>query len=86
MQIRGMIQPILKMRRTDSAMDTSEPEGASRNEVERTIWDGLDLRVLGVRSGSGLNDLDLALVRYRQDSPNSALCVDLLKVCLFASN
>ncbi|CAO2656289.1 Nn.00g050920.m01.CDS01 [Neocucurbitaria sp. VM-36] len=41
----------------------------------------LDLRVLGIRTGSGLNELDYALVHYRQDTPNVPLQVEVLKFC-----
>jgi hypothetical protein len=68
------------MRRTDSAMDTSELSRASIIQHERIVKDALDLRVLSVRSGSGLNALNFALVRYRQDSPDAPLRVELLKV------
>tara|TARA_R110002003_G_scaffold184_10_gene14457 strand:+ start:20471 stop:20692 length:222 start_codon:yes stop_codon:yes gene_type:complete len=68
------------MRRTDSAMDTSELSRASIIPHERIVKDALDLRVLSVRSGSGLNELNFALVRYRQDSPDAPLRVELRKV------
>jgi hypothetical protein len=45
-----------------------------------TLQDTLDVRVLGVCSGSGLNQLNFAFVRYRQDSPNAALRLELLRV------
>ncbi|KAH7085367.1 Anhydro-N-acetylmuramic acid kinase [Paraphoma chrysanthemicola] len=67
------------MRRTDSAMDTSELSREPITQHEQLVKDELDLRVLGVRSGSGLNELNFALVRYRQGSPNTHLCVELLK-------
>jgi hypothetical protein len=40
----------------------------------------LDLQVLGVCCGSGLNQLDFALVQYRQASPDAALRLELAKV------
>jgi hypothetical protein len=69
------------MSRTDSAMGTQE---LSRNHglgEEHTTRSGLDLYVLGICSGSGLDQLDLALLRYRQDAPNAPLRVELLQVC-----
>ncbi|KAF2033357.1 hypothetical protein EK21DRAFT_98356 [Setomelanomma holmii] len=73
------IQLSFKMRRTDSAMDTSELFRGRIIQHDRIVNDGLDLRVLGVRSGSGLNELNFALVHYHQDSPNTPLRVELLK-------
>ncbi|KAF2827626.1 hypothetical protein CC86DRAFT_369716 [Ophiobolus disseminans] len=67
------------MRRTDSALDTSELLKEPRNSGHGTARQSLDLRVLGVRTTSGLNKLDFVLVRYRQASPGSSLCIDLLK-------
>jgi hypothetical protein len=40
----------------------------------------LDLRVLGVCCGSGLNQLNFALVRYRQSSPDATLRLELVQV------
>jgi hypothetical protein len=40
----------------------------------------LDIRVLGACCGSGLDQLDFALVRYRQASPDAALCLELIQV------
>ena len=40
----------------------------------------LDLKVLGVGSRSGLNELDYALVHYRQDAPHAPLQAELLQV------
>lgn len=42
----------------------------------------LDLTILGVSSGSGLNGLDYALVRYHQKAPAAPLQVELLQVSL----
>lgn len=40
----------------------------------------LDLRILGVCCGSGLNELDFALVRYLQASPSATLYLELIQV------
>jgi hypothetical protein len=48
----------------------------------QSVRDALDVRVLGVYSGSALNQLDLALIRYRQASPGAPLCLETLQVCV----
>jgi hypothetical protein len=68
------------MRRSDSAMDMDVPKPSGKGNV-KSFKDALDVRVLGVCSGSGLNQLDFALVRYRQASPHTALCLEHLQVC-----
>jgi len=65
-------------------MDTSELLRKPQTDGDGTVRGSLDLRVLGVRTASGLNQLDFALVRYRQESPTASLCIDLLKVRVFA--
>jgi hypothetical protein len=67
------------MRRSDSATDVDVPYLSGKENL-RSSRDALDVRVLGVCNGSGLNQLDFALVRYRQASPHTALCLELLKV------
>lgn len=40
----------------------------------------LDLTILGMNSGTAMDGIDCALVRYRQESPESPLHMELLKV------
>jgi hypothetical protein len=46
----------------------------------RNLRSALDLRVLGVCCGSGLNQLDFALARYLQASPSATLYLELIQV------
>lgn len=40
----------------------------------------LDCIILGMNSGTAMDGIDCALVRYRQESPEKALHMELLKV------
>ncbi|KAB5536270.1 hypothetical protein GE09DRAFT_345017 [Coniochaeta sp. 2T2.1] len=49
------------------------------NGVRRHADGSLDLTVLGMNSGTAMDGIDCALVRYRQASPTAPLHMDLLK-------
>lgn len=70
----------LDVRRNDSPMDTNNVLEAWDSHKERYHRQPLDLRVLGIRCVSGLNKLDVTLVRYYQDTPDAPLCLELLEV------
>ncbi|KAL2005219.1 hypothetical protein VTN00DRAFT_2429 [Thermoascus crustaceus] len=51
----------------------------TRNGVYRTPDVSLDIRVLGMNSGTAMDGIDCALVRYSQASPTAPLHMEILK-------
>ena len=49
---------------------------------KQTASKPLDYTILGMNSGTAMDGIDCALVRYRQESPESPLHMELLKVGL----
>jgi 1,6-anhydro-N-acetylmuramate kinase len=73
------------MRRKDTAMDTTELFKRHDRQQAQAAAGNLDVKVLGIRCRSGLNKLDFALVHYRQQTPDSPLRVEFLKVRFVSS-
>ncbi len=46
----------------------------------KTVDGSLNLRVLGMNSGTAMDGIDCALVHYKQDSPAAPLHMEVLKV------
>lgn len=80
---------------TDGAHSTPNGQHASngqrqRNGIEnsggedqkQTASKPLDYTILGMNSGTAMDGIDCALVRYRQESPESPLHMELLEVSL----
>lgn len=59
--------------------DMEESDGADQKQ---TASKPLDYTILGMNSGTAMDGIDCALVRYRQESPESPLHMELLKVRL----
>jgi hypothetical protein len=64
------------------SVTTSQPSQANGNGHHRPVKSSaLDLTVLGMNSGTAMDGIDCALVRYYQETPEDALHMDLIKVC-----
>ena len=44
---------------------------------------GLDLLILGITSGTAMDDIDFALCRFTQEVPEAPLCLDIVQVISF---
>lgn len=75
----------------DIQQNGSEPPGtvingngtesrAVNDHEPRPVKSSLDLTVLGLNSGTAMDGIDCALVRYRQESPEKPLHLNILKV------
>lgn len=42
---------------------------------------GLDLLILGITSGTAMDEIDFALCRFTQSCPESPLHLDIIQVC-----
>jgi len=62
-----------------NASDGSIPRSHSTEKKHA----GLNLLILGVCSGTAMNEIDFALCRFTQDTPEAALCLDIIQVRAF---
>lgn len=65
-----------------TSVECPQPNGSAQvNNPRHCVADGtLDITVLGMNSGTAMDGIDCALVRYQQVSPESALHMEILKV------
>ena len=59
---------------------TNGVNGNGINGLRRAPDGSLNLRVLGINSGTAMDGIDCALIHYRQSAPKAPLHMDLLKV------
>jgi hypothetical protein len=58
----------------DSDTSSSPSPSAEQNNP------GLDLLILGLTSGTAMDDIDFALCRFTQGSPEAPLCLEIVQV------
>jgi hypothetical protein len=57
-----------------------DSDTASSSSASEQSGPGLDLLILGVTSGTAMDDIDFALCRFTQESPEAPLCLDIVQV------
>lgn len=77
----GSITPPYTADMQAERMHVSQANGLT-NGVHRQADGSLDLKVLGMNSGTAMDGIDCALVHYRQASPEASLHMEILKVCV----
>lgn len=68
----------LQLRANTDSDGASEASSATSHEEND---DGLNLLVLGMTSGTTMDDIDFALCRFAQLNPEAALSLDIIQVC-----
>jgi hypothetical protein len=68
-----------RIQRKDSAMDARD-ESSSQTYGSLDASDSLNIVVLGVCVRSGLTEIDCALLRFSQKTPNTPLHIRMLQV------
>jgi hypothetical protein len=71
-----------------TSVEFPEPNGSAHvKSTRRCVADStLDITVMGMNSGTAMDGIDCALVRYRQTSPEAPLHMEILKVRRFSSS
>jgi hypothetical protein len=59
----------------DSSDSASSPSPSAEQKQP-----GLNLLILGVTSGTAMDDIDFALCRFTQELPEAPLCLDIVQV------
>lgn len=63
-----------KINSESDSSNTPSPEAEQKSP-------GLELLILGVTSGTAMDDIDFALCRFTQESPESPLFLEIVQVC-----
>lgn len=66
---------------SDSSSRSSGSSGSASPTAEYKS-PGLNLLILGVTSGTAMDDIDFALCRFTQESPEAPLYLDIVQVCV----
>lgn len=64
----------------DTDSSSSMGSGSRRSSRDEEDEEGLDLLVLGITSGTAMDDIDFALCRFIQATPEAPLLLDIIQV------
>ena len=65
--------------------DTSSSTSSCSSSSAHQTGPGLDLLILGLTSGTAMDDIDFALCRFTQESPEAPLCLEIVQVLFTVS-
>lgn len=76
LESKNLVSTLSKM---VTSIEFAEPNGSAHvNSSRCCVADGtLDITVMGMNSGTAMDGIDCALVRYRQDSPEAPLHMEI---------
>jgi hypothetical protein len=67
---------------TDTDGGSTTSTNTPRDEEEEEEEEGLNLLILGMTSGTAMDDIDFALCRFTQVDPEAPLHLDIIQVCM----
>lgn len=70
----------LQLRQNEDSSDSSSRSSGSISPLAEPKSPGLNLLILGVTSGTAMDEIDFALCRFTQESPEAPLHLDVIQV------
>lgn len=70
----------LQLKQSEDSDSSSRSSGSISPPAESKS-PGLNLLILGVTSGTAMDEIDFALCRFTQESPEAPLYLDVIQVC-----
>lgn len=78
---KGRVRNAIGHRYLDILNAGGDTDASSTTSTESSHDGGLDLLVLGFTTSTAMDEIDFALCRFTQSTPDAPLFLDLIKVC-----